>query len=77
MKHEEAYADMIDQTTEMVRVGNLTWHPSAVMARMDPMAYKVGYYEWLDALEADGCYCSECDTMGFCGGECDCEEVSE
>ena len=77
MKHEQEYADMIDTTTEMVRVGTLEWYPSTVLARMDPIAYRVGYNEWLDALEADGCYCSECDTMGFCGGECECKEAVE
>lgn len=80
MKHSETYDEMINGCTETVWVGNLNWEPARVLARMDPIAYEVGYNEWLDSLESMGCYCSNCDEMvpnPYGEEACNCDEEDE
>lgn len=43
------YEDMIDEAHDMVKVGVLEWFPSDVFKKMDPIGYRVGFNDWLDA----------------------------
>lgn len=42
------YEESFDSIVGPVRVGNLTFGPSAVVRALDPVAYRVGFSDWLD-----------------------------
>lgn len=48
------YDDMIDETTGEVVIGSLTYAASRVLREVDPIAYRVGFSEWLDGAIVDG-----------------------
>lgn len=45
----ERYDDMIDEVSGDVVIGSLTYSASRVLKEVDPIAYRVGFSEWLDA----------------------------
>ncbi len=65
----DAYNDMLDDCSPMVRIGNLEYMPSEVLKRVDPIAYRCGLNDYLDSLAQDGLFCLECEEF-----ECNCEE---
>jgi hypothetical protein len=43
------FDDMLDEVCDEVRIGTLSYSPSHVLKNVDPIAYRVGFSEWLDA----------------------------
>lgn len=37
---EDMFVDMIDEAYEEVKLGELSWYPSTILQRMDPIAYR-------------------------------------
>lgn len=60
------YDDFLDEVCEDVTIGSLTYSASFALQRVDPIAYRVGYSEWLDSVEEDARYHAEPD-MDRCG----------
>lgn len=46
----EDYREMLDECNAEVRIGYLTFSPSRVLEILDPIAFKVGFSEWLDSV---------------------------
>jgi 5-methylcytosine-specific restriction endonuclease McrA len=44
----ERYDDMLDEVSGEVHIGSLTYQASRVLKEVDPIAYRVGFSEWLD-----------------------------
>jgi hypothetical protein len=61
-----AYDDFLDEVCEEIQIGSLSYSPSFALQRVDPIAYRVGYSEWLDSVEEDADYHAEPD-MDRCG----------
>lgn len=49
-KAKEMYDEALDEQGE-VKVGTLTFYPSQILKGCDPIAYRVGFSDWLDANE--------------------------
>jgi hypothetical protein len=49
-KAKELYDEALDEQGE-VKVGTLTFYPSQILKECDPIAYRVGFSDWLDANE--------------------------
>lgn len=64
---EEMYKEYIDETTEPVTVWGMEYEASRVLLEVDPIAYRVGFSDWLDGLDN----CETCDLNPI---ECTCEE---
>ena len=47
----ELYDEFLDKTCEPFRVGQLEYLPSETLKEVDPIAYRVGFTDWLDAEE--------------------------
>lgn len=45
----DRFDDLLDETAGEVRVGGLTYAPSAVLQAIDPIAYRCGFNDWLDS----------------------------
>tara|TARA_R110000751_G_scaffold245206_1_gene345226 strand:- start:14 stop:241 length:228 start_codon:yes stop_codon:yes gene_type:complete len=65
----EMYDEMIDDCSEEVKIGNMTYSPSRVLKEVDPIAYRCGLNDYLDSLAQDGLFCLECEKV-----KCECEE---
>lgn len=63
---EELYKDFIDETTEPVKIWGMEYSPSQVLQDVDPIAYRVGFNDWLDGLD----HCEDCDHNPI---DCECE----
>ena len=50
----DMYDNMIDECSEPVRIGSLTYTPSDVLRTVDPVAYRCGFNDWLDSQCQDG-----------------------
>jgi hypothetical protein len=50
----ERYDDLIDEISGDVQIGNLTYQASRVLKTVDPIAYNVGFNEWLDNETYEG-----------------------
>ena len=50
---EEMYENMIDEISGDVRIGSLTYMASEVLKRIDPIAYRCGFNDYLDSLLED------------------------
>jgi len=48
------YNDMLDDCFEPFMLGTLYYSPSDVFQKVGPVAYRVGYADWLDAQLSDG-----------------------
>ena len=63
---ENLYKDLIDQTTEAINIWGMEYEASRVLQEVDPIAYRVGFNDWLDTLDN----CEDCDLNPI---ECECE----
>ena len=45
---EELYDQMIDETNDEVKIGSLSYAPSTVLKNVDPIAYRIGKYDFAD-----------------------------
>jgi hypothetical protein len=64
---EEQYKEFIDETTETIKIWGMEYEASRVLQDIDPIAYRVGFNDWLDTLDN----CEDCDNNPI---ECECEE---
>ena len=53
---EEIYDEWLDEISGPVRIGSLEYSPSIVLERVDPIAYRCGYSDFLDFLGGDAEY---------------------
>lgn len=52
---EDMFTDMLDEVYEEVKMGELSWLPSAMLQRMDPIAYRCYLADYsAEFEEADG-----------------------
>lgn len=63
---EEMYKDFIDETTPMISIWGMEYEASRVLVEVDPIAYRVGFNDWLDGLDN----CEDCDKNPM---DCICE----
>lgn len=63
---EELYKDFINDTTETVKIWGMEYDPAYALQELDPIAYRVGYSDWLDGLDD----CEDCENNP---SECTCE----
>lgn len=71
----ERYNEMIDETTDTIKIGSIEFEPHQVLEELDPTAYNCGLNDYEDVLSDDGIYskrsynendffkCSECGTL--------------
>lgn len=45
---EEAFDEMLDETNELIKIGTLEYLPSQVLKAVDPIAYRIGKYDYAD-----------------------------
>ena len=45
-RFEHDFDDFLDELCDEVRIGSLTYSPSFVLKRVDPIAYRIAYSEW-------------------------------
>jgi hypothetical protein len=43
------YDNMLDECFETVRIGSLTYAPSDVLRKTDPIAYRCGFLDYINA----------------------------
>lgn len=48
---EEMFDEMLDETHPEIKIGNLTFYPSQVLANCDPIAYQISVQEYADFLQ--------------------------
>ena len=48
---EEMFDEMLDETHPEIKIGNLTFYPSQVLANCDPIAYQISVQEYVDFLQ--------------------------
>ena len=51
-KAYEMYNEMLDEQG-VIKIGNLEYSPSYVLKKVDPIAYRVGFSDFLDAYEIE------------------------
>lgn len=56
-----AYDEALDEGQE-IRIGTLTYLPSRVLQAVDPIAYRVGFFDWLDGEGIDS---DDLDDEGY------------
>lgn len=47
------YDSMLNEVVEPVKIGSLTYSPSYVLKMVDPVAYRLGFWEWADSEKVD------------------------
>lgn len=45
---EERFDEMLDESNEIIKIGTLTYLPSQVLKNTDPIAYRIGKYDFAD-----------------------------
>jgi hypothetical protein len=50
---EELWDEMIDEGQELIKIGNMSYLPSQVLKAVDPIAYRIGKYEYADLYMED------------------------
>jgi len=45
------YDEMLDDVYDTLTIGWSTFYPSATLKQMDPIAYRVGFADYVDSLE--------------------------
>jgi len=50
---EERFDEMLDETNDLIKIGSLTYLPSQVLKNVDPIAYRIGKYDFADMGFAD------------------------
>lgn len=53
---EASYDDMLDSCNEPVKLMGCEYAPSDVLKNVDPIAYRCGFNDWLDAECQDGIF---------------------
>ena len=51
----------------MVKFGDMEYEPARVLKEVDPIAYSVGFSDWVSN--------EECEDCGECVIDCKCEEA--
>jgi hypothetical protein len=51
---ETRYEEMLDDCYELVKIGQMTYYPSQVLKECDPIAYRIGMWEYAESLAEDG-----------------------
>lgn len=51
---ETMFDDMLDETNERVKIGQLEYLPSDVLRSVDPVAHRCGFVDWLDSEISEG-----------------------
>ena len=51
---EDWFATEFDEVCEPVRIGSLEYDASDVLRKVDPIAFRQAYLEWLDNMIEDG-----------------------
>ena len=52
-EQEERYADMLDECYPRVSIGTAEWSASYALKNLDPVAWRCGYVDWLDAEDEE------------------------
>lgn len=47
----ERYREALDETLDPFFAGDVSYAPSTVLERVDPIAFRLGFNEWMDAEE--------------------------
>jgi hypothetical protein len=63
---EELYKDLINDVEPMVKIFGMEYEPARVLQEIDPIAFRVGFNDWLDGLDN----CEDCDNNPI---DCICE----
>lgn len=50
---EQAFDEMLDDSYPVIEIGYLTFSPAEVLFNCDPVAYRTGLLDWLDAEGID------------------------
>jgi hypothetical protein len=50
---EERWDEMLDDSQELIKIGNMSYLPSQVLKAVDPIAYRIGKYEFADLYLED------------------------
>ena len=53
MTKEERYDEWLDDVYGEIQFGYLTFYPSQIIKELDPIAYRVGYNDFLDMIEEE------------------------
>lgn len=48
-----AYEDYLDEVAGPFEIGHLTFDASRVLRELDPIAYRVGFFDWADAEDIE------------------------
>ena len=64
---EDLYKEMLDECYPMVKVAGMEYETSRALYELDPIAYRVGFNDWLDSLDP----CEGCENNPI---DCECEE---
>jgi hypothetical protein len=51
---ESMFDDFLDETCGEVEIAGLTYSTSRALKEVDPIAYRCGFNDWLDAAITDG-----------------------
>jgi hypothetical protein len=46
---EQAYEEFVNEAHPAVQIGDLVFDPAEVLQALDPIAYRNGFNDWLDA----------------------------
>ena len=65
---DEAYDDMLDEIYGDVEFGGLSYPASLVLERVDPIAYRCGFNDYIDSLASDIEYELETEGYSWIGG---------
>jgi len=49
----EQYDEMLDETNPQIVIGSLVYSPSDVLKSVDPIAYQVGFSDYLSFIEEE------------------------
>lgn len=47
----ERYREALDETLDPFLAGDVSYAPSTVLERVDPIAFRLGFNEWVDTEE--------------------------
>lgn len=53
LEQEEMYDNFLNEFIPPVEIGALTYDPAHVLKNVDPIAYRVGMADFLDAMEEE------------------------
>ncbi len=51
---EQRFEAMLDDCYPMVQIGDMEFEPSRVLKEVDPIAFRVGMFDYADSLISDG-----------------------